>query len=127
MKEFKGADINLMTINTPVRSDYQLNDKTVDHLNIYDTSDPVQVNGGNDPNSQYFLKSERWNPQIQTGDKQGLAMTGEFGPANRTFNNAVNIQVNSPQGSLGDFHNSHNRVLDWIMKIPDFTLSKDEN
>ncbi len=38
MPEFKDVDINLITINTPVRNQYQLNEaaqKRVDHLNVY--------------------------------------------------------------------------------------------
>ena len=53
--------------------------------------------------------------------------TGEFGFAGRKFKNAKNIQVDNPQGMIqgwklstgiiwGDFHNSHNRVNDWIKK-----------
>lgn len=55
--------------------------------------------------------------------------TGEYGPAGRTFKNARNIQVDNPQGAIGwsvwdgvyipDFHNSHNRVYDWIKKTED--------
>ena len=117
MDEFKDVKFNLLTINTPVRSDYQLSEKAlkrVTHVNVYDTKDPVQVNGGN---SMTIL------PENQSNTK----LTGEYGNADRTFNNATNIEVDNPQGFIngwsiwggikwGDFHNSHNRVGDWINK-----------
>ncbi|MCF0187333.1 MAG: RHS repeat-associated core domain-containing protein, partial [Bacteroidaceae bacterium] len=115
MKEFEGRDINILTINTPVRSDYQLsndakNSPFVTHVNVYDPQDPVQVIGGR---------------------------LEDFGIAGRTFPNARNIKVDNPQGLLetklvkgydsnsrstavypilttSDFHNSHNRVNTWI-------------
>lgn len=115
MKEFDGIQINLLTINTPVRNDYQLSktaQKRVNHVNVYDPKDPVQIRGG-----QNILKD-----------------------AGRTFSNAQNIEVDNPQGAVemkwsqgydanshsfatyptlinGDFHNSHNRVNTWIHKI----------
>ena len=121
MDEFKGRQINLLTINTPVRDDYQLSRKAqqrVNHVNVYDPKDPVQVIGGS-------------------------SLLGEIGPAGRTFPNAKNIEVNNPQGLFGvqwvrgydsnshsaiiypvlkinrkdDFHNSHNQVNTWINKI----------
>jgi RHS repeat-associated protein len=117
MDEFKEVKFNILTINTPVRSDYQLSEKAlkrVTHVNVYDTKDPVQVNGGN---SMTIL------PENQSNTK----LTGEYGNAGRTFNNATNIEVDNPQGFIngwaldggiqwGDYHNSHNRVNDWINK-----------
>ncbi|WP_196889605.1 hypothetical protein [Aureivirga sp. CE67] len=59
--------------------------------------------------------------------------TGEFGRAKRKFNNTnvKNIGVSNPQGIIewgefmgipypksGDYHNSHNRVNDWINISP---------
>lgn len=56
---------------------------------------------------------------------------GEYGDAGRTFSTTKNnIELNNPQGFVngwtmtgdifhpkkGDFHNSHNRVSDWISK-----------
>ena len=116
MAEFDGIKINLLTINTPVRDDYQLNNtalKRVDHINVYDSKDPIQVNGGN-----ASIKMRKFGPSLLDG-------IGEFGPAGRTFKNATNIEVNNPQGliqfnwfktKIGDFHNSHNRTQDWIYK-----------
>lgn len=115
MNEFDGIQINLLTINTPVRDDYQLSEtaqKRVNHVNVYDPKDPVQIRGG-----QCILEDAR-----------------------RTFSNAQNIEVDNPQGTVemkwsqvydanshsfatyptliqGDFHNSHNRVNTWIHKI----------
>lgn len=123
MEEFDDIDLNLLTINTPVRDDYQLSDKAkerVDHFNIFDPKDPVQNKGGN---STVIL------PDYPSNTKG----TGEFGGAGRTFENANNIEVDNPQGLIngwnkwngipttpkqGDYHNSHNRVDDWIDKKP---------
>lgn len=43
------SEITLLTLNTPVRFDYQLNDsakKSVNHFNVYNAGDNVQANGG---------------------------------------------------------------------------------
>ena len=107
MDEFKGRQINLLTINTPVRDDYQLSEKAqkrVNHVNVYDPKDPIQIRGGN---------SIRVLPDHPSKTK----FTGEYGKAGRTFKNAKNIKVDNPQGIFGDWHNSHNRVEDWIDKI----------
>jgi hypothetical protein len=117
MEEFKDVKFNLLTINTPVRKDYQLSEnaqKRTTHVNVYDPQDPVQSNGGN---SMVILPD---NPSA-------VKFTGEYGTAGRTYPNAQNIEVNNPQGvteavniggrsyiTTGDFHNSHNRVNDWI-------------
>ena len=101
MDEFKGRQINLLTINTPVRDDYQLSKEAqqrVNHVNVYDPKDPVQIKGGKTP----FIKE--------------IPFLGEIGPAGRKFENARNIEVDNPQGIFGDYHNSHNRVKDWIHK-----------
>jgi RHS repeat-associated protein len=108
MEEFQGVTINLLTINTPVRSDYQLSDKaqsSVNHINVYDTKDPVQSKGGG-------------GTVVLPDNKSSVKGTGEYGSAGRTFNNATNISVDNPQGLFKDFHNSHNRVLDWLSKLP---------
>ena len=110
LNEFDDVVINLITINTPVRSDYQLGTKAlgrVKHVNIYDPKDPVQICGGN---SVIVLPFEKTSKKF----------TGEYGHADRTFNNAVNISVDKPQGIMGDFHNSHNRVNDWNYKLDAF-------
>ena len=115
MKEFDNVQLNLLTINTPVREDYQLTEKAtgrVNHVNVYDPKDPVQSNGGK---TLIILPDDPSN-------KKG---TGEFGTAGRTFENARNIKVDNFQGLIkghmmelyiGDFHNFHNRVNDWIKK-----------
>jgi RHS repeat-associated protein len=115
MKEFDNVQLNLLTINTPVREDYQLSKKAsgrINHVNVYDEEDPVQSKGGK---SIIILPDDPSN-------KKG---TGEFGSAGRTFENAKNIKVDNPQSLIkghimgfyiGDYHNSHNRVKDWIKK-----------
>ena len=70
MPEFDDIKINLLTINTPVREDYQLSSKAqsrVTHINVYDPLDPVQSRGGNDYSIPY---------------------AGEMGKAGRTFKNS---------------------------------------
>ena len=120
MKEFDGVQINILTINTPVRDDYQLSNdalKRVQHVNVYDPKDPIQVSGGNSNEPQ----KHTWYHKPTLADY----VIGEMGPAGRTFNNAQNIEVDNPQSAIiwnglkthmGDFHNSHNRVNDWINK-----------
>ncbi len=75
-----------MTINTPVRADYQLSEsssKRVNHVNVYDSKDPIQSKGGN----SFTILPE---------NKSTAMFTGEFGGAGRTFSNARNIGVKSP-------------------------------
>jgi RHS repeat-associated protein len=124
MKEFDNVQLNLLTINTPVREDYQLSKKAVgivSHVNVYDPKDPVQSNGGN---SMVVLPDLPRTPDFMDANTKG---TGEYGSAGRTFKNAKNIKVDNPQGIIngwkldggiqsGDYHNSHNRVDDWINK-----------
>jgi hypothetical protein len=126
MAEFDDVQLNLLTINTPVRDDYQLSDKAssrVNHTNVYDPKDPVQNKGGN--MTTVFPPN---GPLPNTPNEN--APWGEYGVAGRTFDTANNIKVNNPQGLVkgwifttlplilipveGDFHNSHNRVDDWI-------------
>lgn len=106
MDEFKERQINLLTINTPVREDYQLSKEAqqrVNHVNVYDPKDPVQIRGGND-----FI--------VLPDHPSKTKFTGEYGKAGRTFKDAKNIEVDNPQGWIGDYHNSHNRIQDWITK-----------
>jgi len=122
MKEFDGVELNLLTINTPVRDDYQLSEnasKRVNHAHVYDPLDPVQSNGGNGVTLMplRFCSTKKMR-------------SGEFGRAGRTFSNALNMRVNNPQGPImggfggglhiGDFHNSHNNVNDWIDQTIDY-------
>ena len=106
MDEFKDRQINLLTINTPVRKDYQLSknaQERVNHVNVYDSKDPVQIWGGND-----FV--------VLPDHPSDTKFTGEYGMAGRTFKTAKNIVVDNPQSIFSDYHNSHNRVQDWIKK-----------
>ncbi len=108
MSEFDGRQFNILTINTPVRNDYQLSkeaQKRVTHVNVYDKFDPVQENGGND-----FTVSV---PVTRITDCPGF---GEYGHAERKFPNALNIAVDNPQTYMGNYHNSHNRTDDWLYK-----------
>jgi len=117
MEEFNDIELNLLTINTPVRNDYQLSEKAserVNHVNVYDEKDPVQSKGGNSTGNKLFGAYSRG---VRTGHRLGQQKgSGELGAAGRTFDNAQNIRVDNPQGTGGDFHNSHNRTNDWIDK-----------
>ena len=123
MDEFNDVQFNLLTINTPVRDDYQLSENAsarVNHVNVYDPKDPVQSNGGN---------AAIINNPLNLMPAPNLPW-GEYGKAGRTFLNAKNLEVNNPQAAIqawypwggipipkqGDWHNSHNRVSDWIDK-----------
>jgi RHS repeat-associated protein len=118
MKEFKNANINLITINVPVRGDYQLNQDArdrVDHINIFDKYDPVQSSGGHDRDISI--------PFYRFGELKG---TGEIGAAGRTFDDprVKNISSANPQGVTDDYHNSHNRIGDWSSHIENSEKSK---
>jgi hypothetical protein len=120
MEEFNNVTINLVTINTPVREDYQLSEEAaarVLHFNIYDEKDPVQIRGGNDPlkftgDTQIVLPNG-YLKFVPAGKKSGLIMTGEKGDAGRIFKNAINIKTTKSEGLTGDFHNSHNSIKYW--------------
>ncbi|MDO4763642.1 MAG: DUF2974 domain-containing protein, partial [Flavobacteriaceae bacterium] len=104
MPEFKGRQLNLMTINTPVRDDYQLSEKAqarINHINVYDVGDEVQKNGGN---------------SIKISDGKSF-LTGEFGVAGQIFKNAINIETDNKK-PIWNQHKSHNRVYEWIHKLP---------
>lgn len=118
MKEFDDVKLNLLTINTPVRDDYQLSEKAsgrVSHVNVYDETEAVQSNGGDgfwNKLLDVYAKGTRTGHRI--GKQKG---SGELGSAGRKFEKAKkNISVDKPQNELGDFHNSHNRVNTWIDK-----------
>jgi hypothetical protein len=64
----------------------------------------IQIRGGN---------SSRLVPDRPSAIK----FTGEYGSSERIFKQATNISVDNPQGLLGDFHNSHNRIGDWINQL----------
>lgn len=97
-----------LTINTPVRKDYQLSkeaQKRVSHVNVYDNADPVQIRGGN-----------KYQIEVPVIGISPFKPFGEFGPAGRQFTNALNIPVDNPQNEFMDWHNSHNRIFDWFYK-----------
>jgi len=119
MKQFEGRDINLVTINTPVRPDYQLKDKTVNHLNIFDNKDPVQERGGNDP-TKFVDKIESQGHIIaQDGDRNGNKFNRRIWGRWSEISNAINVETTVSRGMTGDFHNSHNHSEDWLSKLPD--------
>ncbi len=83
-------EMTLVTVNTPVRNDYQLTDdaKTaVDHVNVYADRDSVQLNGGNAANlggaNQTYKSAVNINykDQIPITDKTGCGVTNHCGTA----------------------------------------------
>jgi hypothetical protein len=92
MEEFDGVELNLLTINTPVRNDYQLSESAaerVNHVNVYDPKDPVQSRGGS-------IESSGSGMGIMPESPSAKNFHGEYGPAGRTFNGARNIKVSNP-------------------------------
>lgn len=106
---------NLITFNTPVR-DYQLNTQNsgVRHVQIYQSGDPVQANGGNDhniPDGLSLMPTMFGIPFLKPSSFNGtLKGTGEVGSAGRTFQNAVNINESI---NLFSNHESHNKSDFW--------------
>ncbi len=98
----------MVTLNTPVRDDYQLDADAlanVKHLNVYNPFDVVQIAGGTD--------TEGSNPRV--------------GLAGRTYQNATNIsysdQTEFNLGSVNDCGNGNHcgqlqeNAAQWLPKI----------
>ncbi|MDL2297213.1 hypothetical protein LJC37_04580 [Bacteroidales bacterium OttesenSCG-928-E04] len=105
MPEFDGIEINLLTLNTPVRDDYQLSEKAAErtnHVNVYNEKDVVQKSGGNKT-----IIGRR------PSDKK---FRGEFGKAGRTYDNAKNIS-DTRGGGIFKRHQSNNHNKNWVNKI----------
>jgi len=81
---------NLVTIGTPVRSDYQPNSGMIaNHVNAYSNSDPVQTMGGGQTSvSQIVGYGLLGTPG---GGLGGYLDWGEFGPAGREYPDATNV------------------------------------
>jgi len=119
LPQFKDREINLLTINTPVRDDYQLSKnalKRVNHINVYDDGDWVQVEGGN----TFFTPSPTDKKTGKTYLPGQVKLTGEHGNAGRTFKNARNIRNSNYNGLIlgGEMHDSHNQVDEWKDQLP---------
>uniref|UniRef100_A0A0N4ZZS6 RHS repeat-associated core domain-containing protein n=1 Tax=Parastrongyloides trichosuri TaxID=131310 RepID=A0A0N4ZZS6_PARTI len=93
-------EMTLVTVNTPVRSDYQLSDDAsgvVDHVNVYADRDSVQKNGGNVINlgeaNQIYRNAININyqDQISRTDSSGCGVTNHCGTASE------NAKVWAPQ------------------------------
>ncbi|MCX6188210.1 MAG: DUF2974 domain-containing protein [Bacteroidetes bacterium] len=87
---------SLLTVNTPVR-EYQLdNNSPTKHFNVYSNDDNVQSNGGNSvniPDGAIVMPMPTGGPLvIPTFGGSIKYISGEFGNAGRTFQNATNIQ-----------------------------------
>jgi len=111
---FKGDIDNFVTIGTPVRKDYPLNNERVkNHINVYSNLDPVQVFGGGQLNMGKF--------GLLLGSPfaySAMKNEGEFGFAKRTYNNDVTSNINATRQSfsplLPNIHgNLYNRGSIW--------------
>jgi RHS repeat-associated protein len=110
LKNEYGIEVdNLITINTPVR-EYELNSKLKTmHYQIFHNGDPVQANGGNDVVIPDKIKVTPIGSIPIYAGGQSLG-TGEIGKAGRTFENAINIEVEGFQNwNPTNFHDSHQR------------------
>ncbi|KYK50150.1 hypothetical protein A1D31_39320 [Bradyrhizobium liaoningense] len=81
---------SLVTLGTPVRSDYKPNNDMIGkHINLYSSFDPVQVLGGGFAYASMIRGALECGTFCATvGWYQGR---GEFGPAGRTYPGAQNI------------------------------------
>jgi RHS repeat-associated protein len=98
-----GAKFNtVVTAGTPVRDDYltKYNRNNVDtHIQLYDTSDMVQISGGDALPKQYAVPAQSsifsntsYNIPLSAADNQSVNQF-EVGPARREIPGAQNIQV----------------------------------
>lgn len=71
----------------------------------------MQIGGGN---SIFINGTDASGRPIKDGSQ---FLSGEFGPAGRTFKNAKNIKTARSNGIFNDFHNSHNRVHEWKYQL----------
>jgi RHS repeat-associated protein len=138
--EFPDAEINLITMNTPVRDDYQLseifaNDDNFTHLNYYINTDLVQIMGGTSLSGKVF-DYERGKEKGKTGTPKGylggtiLAAIlnghpnktgGEKGKAGRRYNNGKTQNIgNNTQYGLFDIESAHRY---WLQKNADLLLN----
>lgn len=91
---------NLVTLGTPVRGDYKPNYSNVgSHLNAYSTKDGLQILGGGQ------LSASMLRGALVGGLSGAIAgwlrATGEFGPAQRSYAAAVNIDATAPADKTG--------------------------
>lgn len=88
----EGAEINVLTINTPVRGDYQLDDENILHINVYSESDQVQINGGpwytggSADRTFDVATNVSYEDQISTFDSSGCGISGHCGTATENIN-----------------------------------------
>ena len=111
----------LITINTPVRPEYQLREGAVGvHYNVYTESDLVQVSGGNNFNIPDELETvyEGYEKFIIPKSHEGkYKLTGEIGRAGRTFKEAINIKYDDDFKELGHKGHHPEQIKKWIPKV----------
>ncbi len=114
LRDKLGGDvtINLLTINTPVRSEYQLDaDTDVSHINVFNNSDIVQVLGGQDTGEESMGIPDSPEKSIQ--------------PAGREFETAINVQYDdqfsltddSGCGLTGHCGQADRNTAEWLPKV----------
>lgn len=88
---------NLVTLGTPVRSDYKPNTSNIgNHMNVYSNLDPIQVSGGGGL-SVSSLIGHALPGKFTTNVGNSLGY-GEFGRAGRKFGSAKNINATKKAG-----------------------------
>ena len=94
---YDGKIDNLITVGTPVRSDYQPNyDNIGNHYNAYSNIDFVQISGGNNTSASEAIGRLMFG---NMGARIGKNLNwGEFGIAGRKYDNAENINVTWQSG-----------------------------
>ncbi|GAB4456349.1 MAG: hypothetical protein OHK0036_20140 [Bacteroidia bacterium] len=123
-----GVKVNtIITINTPVRPDYQLQEGAAEkHFNIYTESDLVQNKGGNlfeipdeFSSTEPIMLDKGYVRGMQPIVKGKKTLTGELGPAGRIFKNAINIKYEDSYFNLEFGHRGYysSNVEKWIHNI----------
>ena len=93
-------EISIVTLNTPVRKDYQLTEnaqKNVTHYNIYNNTDVVQKAGGIDSDGSGSLAGRkfdnainiRYSDQIPLLDKSGCGGSSHCGTSTENANHWI--------------------------------------
>jgi len=101
--EFRGVRMNLMTLNTPRRRDYQLTPEArlrTKHIHVFNRRDIVQVFGGN------WIVVRRDRAHIRGWGEYGIVLR-------RRFRGAVNVRDRRWRGGIVERHQSNNHVSNW--------------
>jgi hypothetical protein len=146
---FPDAQINLITMNTPVRDDYQIPEKLLSddkflHYNYYIHTDKVQVTGGYKESGKIsqkdvgkkksvlgaprgFLLGKTLGITYELAQQLGMSsdLGGERGTAERTYNNGKTINIgfdNQYHFGISTLFNIKHRHRLWMKKHADLLL-----